>query len=199
MDVDNNDVVAVSLIGDVAGSDEIVQSYQFRLRNQVLGVSAADMFSDLLELFTAVWAIIDNLYTVQTIFRDIRARNVTKGTLLGVSSVIPPLAGLGIGFQAAYQTTLPVTFSTVVPRVMLRKMLGPVDVNVIDGDGFVTASAQVVMAAFAAQVLGVFSATNGDWEYGYQSPVALDWVVPQAATITAKPGGLNRRRAGRGS
>lgn len=198
-DVDPNDVCEVALIGDIDSTDEIVQAYQFTLTTGSTGMTGAMAFADWLEIFEALWTVIDALFTFRTAFRSIRAKNITKGTLLGEAGISPVLVGAAPGDQMPYQTTIPVSFSTIYPRVILKKMLGPLAATAIGTNGFVDAAAEAIAATYATMLISSFVSTNGDWKYGYQSPVALTFVRPVAGAVSKRPGGLNRRRAGRGS
>ena len=198
-DVNPGDVCQVNLIGDIDSSDEIIQSYQFQLDSGDTGKTADQAFEDWYEILLALWAIIDNLFTIRTMFRSIRAKNVTTSQLLGELGFATPFVGLGVGSQAAYQATMPIAFTTVHPRIILKKMIGPLATNAFGDEGLIVQASMIVGATYASMLLAPLVATLGTWHYGHQSPIALQFVDPIAAAVSKRPGALGRRRAGRGS
>lgn len=197
--VNPGDVCSVALVGDIEGADEIVQSYQFRLGEAQPAHTTQESFEDWVVIFEAIWVIIKALYTYRTVFRSIRARNLTQGTLLGEHGLASVLAGGNISEQAAYQATMPVSFGTKVSRVILKKMLGPLADDAFDAGGLMSDASLIVGSHYIAHMLVPLVGTHGNWVYGYQSPIALSWVEPVSGKASKRPGALGRRRAGRGS
>lgn len=192
-----DDVMKVDMIGDIDNSDEIVQAYQFQLISG--GIDNDLTLDDLLELLTLVWAVVDGLINIRTVFRRIRVSNLTQDTILGDRVFSPVLAGAVDGEAVPNQVTAPVSFKTDVPRVILRKHLGTLSKPSLTADGFITAGAQAFMALYGVAMLADHVMTNGTYIYGYLSPKTLGFEVPTTAFFTAVTGTQRRRRVGVGS
>jgi hypothetical protein len=197
-DVQPLEVVRVDLIGDFNASQEIVQSYQFRNLGGVT-VAPESFLDDMEELLGALWQLAKGFHSVLTAFRRIRAQNVSTGQLLGVRALGAALVGNQIDQPVAVQTTAVLSFPTTTPRVILKKMYGPITENQLNATGAFNPQTQIELANVGAFLLTLYNATNSQYQYGYQSPKALSWVVPVGAQFITAPGSRRSRKPGVGS
>lgn len=198
MTVADGDMVRADMIGDVLGVDEVVQSYQFRLMS---GGNLTDLaaMEDLVELLEALWVIISQLHAIATVFRRLKGQDVVTKRILPEQTFSPVLAGVVAGDTMPQQVTIPLSFGTVVPRVILRKMFGPSATGNFNVSGEISGAAFAILGSTSAFLLADYTATNGVWQYGYNSPKALAWVEPNVGIFSGAPGSLRRRRLGEGS
>lgn len=198
MVVENGDMIRADLVGDVLDLDEVVQSYNFKL---LTGGPIEDglAMDDLVELFEALWVILGGLHSVSVVFRRLRGQYTQKGRLLPERTFDPLLAGDITGNLAPPQTTAPLTFKTTTPKVMLRKMYGPMGINNLTSAALLVEGTLTSMGLAAAFLLATYAATNGAWQYGYDRGVPFGWVEPDTGQFTAVPGTRRSRRAGEGS
>jgi len=97
-----NDVLRVDVIGDIAGIDMVVNSYQFRYESAA-ATSDADTLEDLEELLFALYDAIKGLFTALVVWRRIRVQNLTSGLLVGEQTFDTAITGTLAGEQGAYQ------------------------------------------------------------------------------------------------
>nr|NIQ91867.1 hypothetical protein [Deltaproteobacteria bacterium] len=100
---------------------------------------------------------------------------------------------------SALTQTAPVTFATKYPNIRLRKSLGPISESMVLDSGALEAAAQTILANTGAFLIVPYAATNLTYEYGYYSPVKLEWLIPTGYSYTNAPGTMVTRRLGRGS
>jgi hypothetical protein len=198
MALTDGQIVRADYIGDFNASDMLAQVYQFKLLSGG-PLDEADMLDDLEEIFDTIWDIIKGLHSVLVAFRKVRSQLVPTGTLLGDLTFASPYLGTSADDVSAVTQTMPVSFKTVVPRVILRKSWGPPAENQINQTGGLTAAAVTALGTAAAALLANLVMTNGTWEYGYYSPKTTSWETPVTAVTTSRPGTMARRRVGRGS
>ncbi len=198
MGVQQGEVVRIDVVGDIDNVDLIVQSYQGQLDSAVT-LTPAEAVADWSAFFGTLWELIKAAHNTLVVFRRLRAQNLTTLELLGEQTFGTPRVGTAVGDALANQITMPVSFPTVVPRVMLRKLWGPASEGNIDADG--TFGSAILEDAIdgAAYMLESLDLGNGIWTYGYLSPKTLAFERPISAFVTEVPGTLRRRRKGQGA
>lgn len=198
MTVQVGDRIALSVIGDAKAADEIVQAYQFRM---VSGSPLTDdaAMGDLVEVLEALWVIISQLHAISVVFRRMKGQDVGTGRLLPEQAFSPVLTGVVAEADVPQQVMFPLSFLTTTPHVILRKMYGPTAEANLTASGRYTPAAISVATSASVMLLAPILATLATWEYGYESPKTLGWVVPVSATFSITPGTLRKRREGRGS
>ena len=198
MAIEDGDITRVDYTGDYNSADQLAAVYQFNLLSggPLTNEQALDDFED---IFIAIWNIVKALHDTLVIFRRLRAQAVPSGILLGDQTFAAPQAGTSVEDVSSTTVTAPVSFKTIVPRVILRKSIGPIAENQINATGHLAAGGVATLSTFAALMMADHVMTNGTWEYGYFSPKTAAWEVPVTALITDRPGTLSRRRLGRGA
>lgn len=195
---DYKDVIRFDAIGDFDDVDQIVGVYHATLETEI-GITNAQCLGDLKSLFSDLWDIIGNLHSILVTMRRIRAYNVTTAQLIGESAFGTPLLGTLTGDPCPTQVTAPLTFKTLYPRVMLRKLWGPPAESVVESDGRFGTTVATRLAQAAVFLLDTMVAGGREYQYGYPSPIAGVFVVPTVAVYSNIPGTLRRRRIGVGS
>jgi hypothetical protein len=198
MTTEQGDIVAVTYSGDIDSVDDVVMSFQGRLTS-ALGLDEDEVLADWSTIFSDLWDLIESLFNVLVVYRRVRAHNMTQDILLGESTFGTPRVGTALGDSLPNQVTIPVTFKTVVPRVMLRKLWGPAGEGHVDSDGTYGSGVLTNALAGGAFLLDPLVGTNGTWEYGYLSPKTLNFEIPISVLVTNVPGTLRKRRRGSGS
>lgn len=188
----------LDLVGDTLGVFENVQSYQY-VNVGIEGVSSAEALSDAVEILTALFAIVSQLHNIVTIFRKIRAQNVQTLELLGLELLDPTWPGLVVDQLSTHQSTAVLSFPTVIPRVILKKMFGPLSEGSLDAEGLLTAGPQSLLAQAGAEMLSLQECTYTDWLYGYYSPKTLANEFPIGAQFITAPGSRRSRKPGVGN
>jgi len=196
--VSTGDAVRVDLVADIDADQDMIGVYQFRLISGDIA-SEADVLDDLLSIGGAIVTIVRQLCNVLTVWRKIRAVNLTTNTLIGEADFTPNVAGSLTGDQVPYGVAALTTFPTYTPNVRLRKFLGGLDSGVLTASGKITAGGVADLADFVTLMLDPFTETNGTWQYGYLSPKTAGWVGPVSGTVTNVPAYQRRRRQGTGS
>lgn len=198
MTVAVGDVLRVDVIGDLQGTDDIVNVYHFRTDGA--GPQAdADVLEDLKDILDALVDIVKVVIAAAAIFRRIRVQNITQGLLVGEIAFDAPIIGTGTGQLMNSQATIPVSFKTSTPRVILRKHVGPLTEGALDTLGRLDATLQDDMANYAAALMVDLPGTFMDYRFGYPSPVAATFVTPTVGIVSVIPGALRSRRFGVGS
>ena len=179
-------------------NEDVVNVFQFHLESAV-PLTDAQGIDDVIEFLEAIYTIITSSMTLIQLYRDIRIRNWDTGQVYGTF----PWPTLTIGGSAS--TPLPsgvaamINFSTGVARVTPRKYFGGFVEDALVGDATWTPALQGYLTSVAALMLVDFTAVNGVWSYGYQSPKTGVWEYPTGAVVTDVPAYQRRRRPGRGS
>lgn len=193
-----DDKFKVDLIGSVLAVDQVVMSFQF-IMTAGEDISDGNVTADFKLILSDLWDEIESIYSDEVVFTRVRVQAIPSLALVGESAYGTPLVGGDVGSLTAQQATLPVSFKTSIPNVILRKLLGPLGALALGATGAITAAAQAAAVAFAATLMDDLVGTIGVYEYGYLSPKTLSWEQPHVALVTAKPGSLRRRRLGQGS
>ena len=192
------DILRFDTIGDFDDVDEIVGVYH------VMYIDPGDTsnetaLGDFKALIADLWALITGIHNVLVTIRRIRGYNHTTSELMGESAFGTPLVGTSTGEVGITQATVPITFKTSTPKVMLRKLWGPPAEGNIDADGRYGSGVTDALALAAAFMMDDLVAGGRSYVYGYPSPIALDFVTPTVAVYSNIPGTLRRRRIGVGS
>jgi hypothetical protein len=198
MGVEPGETMRVDLIGDIDGGDELVQTYQFTNEGQN-NVSAAGSLADAVEILTGLWTIVEQLLSTLAVFRRIRAQNVQTFQLLGVEFLDPTLDGSRIEQMAPRQATAVLSFPTDVPRVIMKKMFGPITDDSCGADGILTEGMLSLLASTGAELLTLQEMTFSDWMFSYVSPKTLSVEYPVGAQFISAPGARRSRKPGVGS
>lgn len=118
---------------------------------------------------------------------------------MGITHFTTPPVGTGGDDALPNQVTLPVSFYTTIPRVVLRKLWGPGSEVRNEATGLYSDPAVAAALAGAAFLLDPLVGTTGTWEYGFLSPKTSTFEIPVGAGATNVPGTNRRRRVGTGS
>lgn len=186
------------VIGDVEGVDEVVMSFQM-LNTGGVSVTYEQALDDFEEFIRALWTLIEAIYTTTVVFRRITGKNESKGELMGGKALIPALAGFTASALCPRQATAVLSFPTVLPRVITKKMFGPLSVNAIQSNGTLTTGVQAMLAAAGAFMLLEYTATNTALKYGSFSPKKPGWIEPTGWQFITAPGARRSRKPGVGS
>lgn len=193
------DVVRVDAIGDIASTDLLVNSYQFRLES-ANPISTGDVLDDLLEAITEIINAIRSIMAATTAWRRITAQNLSTSEVYGTASFATPIFGSAGGDPGISGGCAVINFPTTVPRVILRKFYGPVAENQLDTQGRLAATPTIpAVVATAAVLTDDIVTTLGTYRFGVLSPKTGTWVPPTAAVITNVPGYQRRRKPGVGA
>ncbi len=197
MSVDQNDMFRIDVIGDFDSSNDVVNVYQM-LKSDVGVISDSDFMDDMLSLFTALYTVVKGLNSLLVTWRRIRVSRVPTGALMGERSFSPALVGTSTEDALPNQATFPVNFQTTTPRVVLRKFFGPGSEAQLTAVGLIAAAPLASMTSIIALLLADFTETNGVYQYGYNSPKALQWVRPVTGSHGNIFGAVRSRRIGVG-
>jgi hypothetical protein len=193
-----NDVLEVTTLATFASTEEIANVYQLRQNASPAGTDA-DLFDDMREFADGIAALIRVFATALTVWQAFRLRNITQGIVYGEFAMTAPLAGNAAGDPGASQIAALVSLQTGVPRVVLRKYIGPLAEGGIDGNGFITSGSLANLGTYATFLLTTFVATNSTYTYGHDRPNMAGFVVPIGFSASNIPATQRRRRRGVGS
>lgn len=198
MTVNNGDTIAISSLGSIGAADDCIQSFHMQL---VTGGPIDDgaAMLELADLWMDLWLVIRVLFHAYVEFTRLRGQDVVTLRLLPEQTYFEPRTGSGVGFRMPNQVTFPLSFKTIVPHVILRKLFGPPAEDMLTTLGRLAPAGETAMAAAAAFLLVDWPGDVGVWRYGYWSPKVLGFVAPDASMFTVIPGTLRRRRVGLGS
>jgi len=192
------EVLRIDVIGDFDGSEDVVNVYQLRQVREAT-CSDTEAMSDLIDLFTELYTMIKSMCNALTIWRRIRVTRELTGELVGEAAFSPPLTGTATGEPLPSQITFPLNFPTGIPRVTLRKFIGPGAKDQSDIDGLIAAAPLVTMGTIGAWLLVAHAETYSTWRYGYNSPKTLGWVQPISVSFGNVFGAVRSRRVGVGT
>lgn len=193
-----NDVLRVDVIGDFDGTDELINVYQVRQTN-VAALSDAEVLEDLKDFFEALYTIFQAVFTILTVYRRVKVFNVTTNTLIGELAFDTVVQGTQTGDPGAPGICVVANFNTQVPRVILRKFIGPVAEANLDGNGRLSPTATNAVFNGGLTLLSDIIGTFGSYRYGYLSSKTLAFEQPTIVSVENIPGYQRRRKQGRGS
>lgn len=198
MTVQQFDVIEAVSRCEFNAADDIVNVYQFQLisagaqENQVV---VDDVISILESIYTIILAGLSILYT----FRDVKLRNITQSTLMGVHPWPVLVAGTNITNPLAPGVALLSNWGTDVPRVGMRKFFGGLCADQLDPDGTWLVGVTGAAAIIAAQLLVPQVIGSRSYQFGYLSPKTLAFEAPNSGVGSDIPAYQRRRKQGRGS
>jgi hypothetical protein len=198
MVVSQDNVLELSARMEFNGTEDVVNVFQF-IKTDAGSITDSEAVDDVLDVLEGLYTFIIALYSVLLVFRDVRVFNRTTQELLGVHLWPTLVAGLQAQNATAPGVCAVVNFSTIVPKVSLRKYFGVLteaSVGPAGAFGVGTTSAVALMGAFLLEE-HIEAAAN--WQYGYFSPKTLSFVVPNGSSNDSIPGYQRRRKHGRGS
>lgn len=198
MPAESGQVLRTDLVADFDGVDDIVNVFQHQLSSSST-VEDATLLSDLLTIMTAIATIIKGVSNLLTVWNRIRVTNHTTNTLVGEAAISPTIAGTVSGDSNAPGVSACVLFKTNIPRVVLRKFLGPVSTNALTADGRLGGGVVAVMTNLGLELLEPQVIGSNTYTYGYDSPKALSFVVPTIVSFSTIPAYQRRRRQGVGA
>lgn len=194
----DDDVIEVAIIHDNTTSGEQVNNYQFQLTSGG-PVDDADLLDDVALILQVLYLIIAAYTDIRNVLREVVVRNKTQGLLVGSTDAGTYLGGTNIS-DATPQGVAPyVYFKTNVPRVVLSKYLPSVGEGSVSADGRLTTAFQAVLLSYAVTLAATHAVGGHTYEYGYDSPKALGFVLPSVLVVANVYAYQRRRKEGRGS
>lgn len=191
------DITRVDVIGDMGGTNLIVNTYQFRYESGTVATDS-EFVTDMLELLRALYDAAKSLWTAVVVFRRIRAYNLTAGTLLGEADFSTPVTGTAGGEQGAFQSAGLISFKTTLSRVVMRKYLPIAEASIGTSSNLIPASV-TLLQAFGSALLPPMVATSGrTYRFGYLSGKAGGFIAPTSRTVSGTVVTQRRRRPGVG-
>lgn len=191
------DVLEVAVIGDFNQASEIVNVFHLKAISGVADV--ADVMDDIEDIAIIIFTIIKALATAQTIWRRIRVRNLSQGTILGEQAFAAPIQGTATGDSMPPGVCALTYFSTGVPHVQTRKFWGPIGETHCDGEGTLNTAARTILVNVIANMLAGYIQTNDAYSYGYLSPKTGTFLPATSGAYAEQFAYQRRRKPGRGS
>lgn len=198
MAVQTGDVIEAVAGMEFNQAEDVMNVFQF----QYLGIPAldeADVLDDIVEILETVYTTVVAILAVITVFKDIRATNITQSVILGTTNWPTLVDGSAVGDTTPPGVAGLVNFATDVPRVAPRKYIGVMTESNVAATGLFAVAATNALSAFGAALLGVLSPTTGTYRYGYLSPKTGVFESVVSAVVTNVPAYQRRRKQGRGS
>lgn len=192
------DIFEVTARAEFNAAEDVTNVFQFQYLDAP-SITEAVTVTDILNIIEQVYAILDAAMSVLLLFQDIRIANLTQVTLLGVHPWPTLTGGAEVNPPTAPGVALLTNFSTVVPRVGMRKFWGVFTDGNSDPDGTFSAALQGAGASAAALMLLPMTGPVGNYQFGYLSPKTAAFEVPVGSVTSEVPAYQRRRRQGRGS
>ena len=198
MTVAPNEIIEVTIEGDVSGVSDVVNVYQFQ-HTSASSISDADFLTDLAALLRALYDALKGLQSAVLTWRRIRARSITNpGTLIGELEFGTPVVGTSSSSMTPTNAAL-VSFPTNISRVVPRKYI-PLASEWFDADGDLLAGAISALTTFKGTLLDTLTGTSGHtYVMGYKSAKTGTWILPISGAVTPTVVTQRRRRKGVGS
>ncbi len=194
----DNDVIEVAVIHDNTTSGEQINNYQFQLQSGG-PVAEADLLDDVQAIIQVIYTILATYISIRNVLREVVVRNKTQGLLVGTTDGGTYIGGLHVG-DAVPQGVAPfVYYKTNIPRVVLSKYLPSVTEGSISVDGRVSTALQAVMVTFGTVLAATHVVGGHVYEYGYDSPKVVGFVLPSLLVVANVYAYQRRRKEGRGS
>lgn len=198
MAVSQYDVLEVAARTEFNGVEDIVNVFQFEYQS-VPGLTDEQGIEDVLEFIEAIYDIFIGAQTILQLYRDLRVTNKTQEIVYGTFTWPTLIDGEDIAKAQAPGTCVLSNFSTGVARVAPRKYWGVFCADNMDADGTWSSAVLATFATVNSLMLLPYVATNGTWQYGYESPKVGSFVAPVSAVVTDIPAYQRRRKQGKGS
>ncbi len=117
-------IFRVDLIGNVLAVDEVVMSAMFMMIDGT-DIGNDDILADFKNIYQDLWDDIKSVYSNEVTFTHVRVQDQVTKELVGESAYGSPLVGTDAGAMTAQQATIPISLKTLIPKVILRKLIGP--------------------------------------------------------------------------
>lgn len=195
---EDGDVIEMTVIHDNAVAGVQLNRYQYQLSTGT-PVDDATLLDDVAFIIEALYDIVKTIIAVQNVFREIRVVNKTQDLLIGSTDAGAYDGGISTGSAAPPAVSSFVHLTTNVPRVILSKYLPSPSVEDVQASGELAAIPFASLVEYAGALLEPFVFNGTLYTYGYDSPKALEFVIPQVATASRDFAYQRRRKAGRGA
>ena len=193
-----SDIIEAAARLEFDAVDDVVNVFQVRLASPV-AITDQETLDDIVDYLELAYTLLVGFLSVLTTFRDIRVRNVTQDTVLGLVPWNTLSAGSAVSDALPPGVAALVNFTTGVPRVTPRKYIGvSTEAQLVD-PGVFSDSFVIALGQFAAQMIGLVPVNGRLYEYGFLSPKTSAFQASLAATVTSIPAYQRRRKQGRGS
>ncbi len=198
MTVASNDIARVDVLMDFNGEGDVINSYQFK---KVAGGTISDTLAldDYIALIETLYTLILTVINAVVAFNKIIAFNKTTNMVIGQRNFPVLVAGSQGGDALPPGATGLINVATDFPGIQLRKYLPPTGEAENLGAGRIGPGAITAYGNFMAALIAPHVEVNGTYEYGYDSPAVLQWVLPTGANVNNKFAYQRRRKQGRGS
>lgn len=198
MTIQQYDVLEAAARTEMVQADDVVNVWQYRYEDAT-PISDAQGISDVIAILEIFYTVLVAAQSVLQIYRDIRFRNVTQGTILGTHPWPTMTVGGGAADPVPFGVAGIINWTTLKPRIGMRKFLGVfTEANVTTGGVFSSALVSAMSTA-AGPTLAPQAIGGRNYQFGYQSPKTGLWEVPTSFLVTDVPGYQRRRKPGRGS
>jgi uncharacterized membrane protein YphA (DoxX/SURF4 family) len=198
MTVAPSDVIQISVIGDYDGTEDVVNTYQFK-HTSGTSISDTDFLLDWIALMRALYDAFKAIYTTIHVFRRIRAQNLTTGLLVGEMDFSTVVTGTATSSGSSAQSAALVVLKTNVPRVVMRKYI-PVGISQIGAGSALVAGARTLLETFGSALLVTQTGVSGHtYKFGFLSPKTTNFEEPLSRAVQVIVATQRRRRPGVGS
>lgn len=194
---DVGDVIQLTIEAEHDNSEIINNVYDFKILGGSYS-SVAEWQIALLQLTDDILTIVDGLCTALTVWKRIRAKNISTGDPTEHIELGADVPGTVAGDCLPAGVAILTVFRTDRAKTNLRKYIGPTGETLNDADGQWTTAALTGTAAFAALLSAAITTTYAVFEYGHYDQVLLTWHPPLTSYIAAEPAYQRRRRRGVG-
>lgn len=192
------DIIEAAARAEINGSDDIVNSYQFRFEEET-ELSDGNTVNDIIKVLELIYVIVEALQSTFVLYKDIRITNKTQQQLLGTVAWDTVSQGTAVGDAIPPGVAALINFSTTISRVMPRKYFGGFTVANLDQDGTWDTALVAEMVDIGDILLAPITVQNRVWQYGYLSPKTLAFEIPVSAVTNDVGAYQRRRKPGRGS
>lgn len=193
-----NDIIEIAARAEFEGVEDVVNVYQF----QYQGAAACTDYETILDLSNRLDSLYGGIISHQSntlVYRDLSFRNLTQGTILGLTPWPTRTVGGAASSNLAPGVAAVINAVTQVSRVILRKYLGGFTVLGLDSNGSFTSGLTAAILTFGSNLIAPYvGGGTRNWQYGYFSPKTSGFEIPTSATVTDIPGYQRRRKQGRG-
>lgn len=194
---DVGDVIEFTLEAEHDNSEIINNVFQFKVVGGSF-INETQWIITLLELADEILDILDGLATAYTVWKRLRARNITTMDPTLHVELAADVPGTVAGDCLPAGVAMLAVFRTDRPKTNLRKYMGPIGETLNDVDGQWSISALVGGVAMTVLLLDTISTVFANFEYGFFDKVLDTWHIPQSAYVPAEPAYQRRRRRGVG-
>lgn len=198
MATQQNDILEAACRAEINGSDDIINTFQFRYEDAA-PLSEANTITDMVAVLELIYVIIEALQSSFVLYKDIRLTNKTQDILLGTVPWDTVDQGTAIGDAVPPGVASYISFSTTIPNVRPSKYFGGFTVANLDQDGTWDTALVAEMVDVADLLLAPLGVQGREYRYGYLSPKTLAFEIPVSAVTNDVGAYQRRRKPGRGS